>query len=204
MARPFRLLLAGDWAASAREWVARGCPWTQAEALSYGDPDAVANALRVFDGLGAGVYVPGSEQGAMYRAERWISRIHFGNSEDTFFVRIDLRRHLVAAWPFVLIGLGGQLATRIDVYTVTAFGQGELVGRYQVIAAVFTQFQLVPGLLARPFGTGMLRMDRAALLRISARSVRWGLLLLLPLALLAGLGLYFVYGAVRPTWSAGE
>jgi DNA-binding CsgD family transcriptional regulator len=52
-ARPFRLLLAGDWAASAREWVARGCPWAQAEALSYGDPDAVANALRIFDGLGA-------------------------------------------------------------------------------------------------------------------------------------------------------
>jgi DNA-binding CsgD family transcriptional regulator len=53
VARPFRLLLAGDWAASAREWVARGCPWAQAEALSYGDPDAVANALRIFDGLGA-------------------------------------------------------------------------------------------------------------------------------------------------------
>ncbi|MFI6075609.1 LuxR C-terminal-related transcriptional regulator [Actinoplanes sp. NPDC051343] len=52
-ARPFRLLLAGDWAASAREWVARGCPWAQAEALSYGDPDAVASALRIFDGLGA-------------------------------------------------------------------------------------------------------------------------------------------------------
>lgn len=53
VARPFRLLLAGDWAASAREWVARGCPWAQAEALSYGDPDAVASALRIFDGLGA-------------------------------------------------------------------------------------------------------------------------------------------------------
>jgi DNA-binding CsgD family transcriptional regulator/tetratricopeptide (TPR) repeat protein len=52
-ATPFRLLLDGDWAASAREWVARGCPWAQAEALSYGDPDAVANALRVFDRLGA-------------------------------------------------------------------------------------------------------------------------------------------------------
>jgi DNA-binding CsgD family transcriptional regulator len=52
-AQPFRLLLAGDWAASAREWVARGCPWSQAEALSYGDPDAVASALRIFDELGA-------------------------------------------------------------------------------------------------------------------------------------------------------
>jgi DNA-binding CsgD family transcriptional regulator/tetratricopeptide (TPR) repeat protein len=52
-AKPFRLLIDGDWAASAREWVARGCPWAQAEALSYGDPDAVATALRIFDRLGA-------------------------------------------------------------------------------------------------------------------------------------------------------
>jgi DNA-binding CsgD family transcriptional regulator/tetratricopeptide (TPR) repeat protein len=52
-ARPFRLLIAGDWAASAREWVARGCPWAQAEALSHGDPDAVVAALRIFDRLGA-------------------------------------------------------------------------------------------------------------------------------------------------------
>jgi len=46
-----------------------------------------------FDWLGAGVYVPGREQGAMYRAERWISRIQFGNNEDTLFVRVDLHRH---------------------------------------------------------------------------------------------------------------
>jgi DNA-binding CsgD family transcriptional regulator len=53
VAQPFRLLLDGDWAASARAWVARGCPWSQAEALYYGDPDAVAAALRIFDELGA-------------------------------------------------------------------------------------------------------------------------------------------------------
>ena len=29
----------------------------------------------------------------MYRAERWISRIQFGNNEDTLFVRVDLHRH---------------------------------------------------------------------------------------------------------------
>lgn len=46
-----------------------------------------------FDWLGAGIYIPGREQGAMYRAERWVSQIHFGNSEDTLFVRVDLRKH---------------------------------------------------------------------------------------------------------------
>lgn len=50
-----------------------------------------------FDWLGAGIYVPGSEQGAMYRAERWVTRIHFGNSEDAFFIRVDLRKHQPSA-----------------------------------------------------------------------------------------------------------
>jgi hypothetical protein len=45
-----------------------------------------------FDWLGAGSYTPGSEQGAMYRTERVISRVQFGNNEETFFVRIDLRK----------------------------------------------------------------------------------------------------------------
>ncbi len=29
----------------------------------------------------------------MYRAERLVKRIHFGNSEDAFFIRVDLRKH---------------------------------------------------------------------------------------------------------------
>src|SRR5205814_1556662 len=46
-----------------------------------------------FDWLGSGAYAPGAEQGAMYRAERLISRIQFGNSEEMLFVRVDLRKH---------------------------------------------------------------------------------------------------------------
>jgi hypothetical protein len=49
-----------------------------------------------FDWLGAGTYTPGSEQGAMYRAERLISRVQFGNNADTLFLRVDLRKRATA------------------------------------------------------------------------------------------------------------
>ncbi len=49
-----------------------------------------------FDWLGAGTYTPGGGQGAMYRAERLIERLHFGNSAEMFFLRIDLRKHALA------------------------------------------------------------------------------------------------------------
>lgn len=99
----------------------------------------------------------------------------------------DLRQHLVKAVPFVLIGLGGLLATRIDVYVVAATGHGDLVGSYQVAAALFVQFQVLPGLLARPFGTGLLRMEAGRLIRAADRSMAWGTALALPMAMLAGL-----------------
>ncbi|MEV7625700.1 AAA family ATPase [Actinoplanes sp. NPDC089786] len=53
VATPYRLLIRGDWRGAAEEWEARGCPYDRAEALSHGDADACAFALRVFDGLGA-------------------------------------------------------------------------------------------------------------------------------------------------------
>ncbi len=43
-----------------------------------------------FDWIGAGSYTPGGEQSAMYRAERLVAQIHFGNSEQMMFVRVDL------------------------------------------------------------------------------------------------------------------
>ena len=45
-----------------------------------------------FDWIGAGCYVAGSEQGAMYRAERIVSKIHFGSDARALFLRVDLRK----------------------------------------------------------------------------------------------------------------
>ncbi|GAA0476507.1 LuxR family transcriptional regulator [Paractinoplanes deccanensis] len=52
-ATPFRLLIAGDWRGAAAFWQERDCPYARAEALAHGDGPAVAEALRVFDRLGA-------------------------------------------------------------------------------------------------------------------------------------------------------
>jgi DNA-binding CsgD family transcriptional regulator/tetratricopeptide (TPR) repeat protein len=52
-AEPFRLLIEGDWRGAAAAWARRGCPYARAEALSHGDGDATAEALRTYDRLGA-------------------------------------------------------------------------------------------------------------------------------------------------------
>jgi O-antigen/teichoic acid export membrane protein len=113
----------------------------------------------------------------------------------------DARAHLRQALPFVLIGLGGLLATRIDVYAVTLLlSEEDVVGSYQVIAALFVQFQLIPGLLARPFGTGLLRMDPSALISAAGRGFRWGLLLL-PIQAFVVWMLLTLFFHITPSWS---
>ncbi len=42
-----------------------------------------------FDWMGAGCYVAGSEQGAMYRSERILKEIHFGNDSESLYLRLD-------------------------------------------------------------------------------------------------------------------
>jgi ATP/maltotriose-dependent transcriptional regulator MalT len=54
LARPHRLLLAGDWRAAAGAWEETGCSYQQALALAYGgQDDALLEALALLDGLGA-------------------------------------------------------------------------------------------------------------------------------------------------------
>jgi DNA-binding CsgD family transcriptional regulator/tetratricopeptide (TPR) repeat protein len=52
-AEPFRLMVAGQWRAAADVWDRRGCTYLRAEALAGGDPAATAEALRIYDRLGA-------------------------------------------------------------------------------------------------------------------------------------------------------
>jgi alpha-amylase/alpha-mannosidase (GH57 family) len=42
-----------------------------------------------FDWMGAGCYVAGSEQGAMYRSERVLKQIFFGNDSESLYIRMD-------------------------------------------------------------------------------------------------------------------
>jgi DNA-binding CsgD family transcriptional regulator len=53
-AEPFRLAIAGDWAAAASAWADRNCPYEAAVTLSGADdPDAVLRAVETLDRLGA-------------------------------------------------------------------------------------------------------------------------------------------------------
>jgi DNA-binding CsgD family transcriptional regulator len=52
-ARPYRLLMTGQWRGAAQAWEKMGCAYEQAEALAHGDDEATAQALRLLDGLGA-------------------------------------------------------------------------------------------------------------------------------------------------------
>jgi DNA-binding CsgD family transcriptional regulator len=54
VAEPYRLAIAGDWAAAAGWWSTRDCPYETAIALSQGDdPAAVRGAIDTLDKLGA-------------------------------------------------------------------------------------------------------------------------------------------------------
>lgn len=50
---PHRLQIAGDWRGAAAAWEARGFPYDRAMALADGDVDALHDAFRILDRLGA-------------------------------------------------------------------------------------------------------------------------------------------------------
>jgi DNA-binding CsgD family transcriptional regulator len=50
---PFELLIRGDWSGAAHAWAARGRGYARVEALGAGDRDAVSEALKALDDLGA-------------------------------------------------------------------------------------------------------------------------------------------------------
>lgn len=45
-----------------------------------------------FDWMGAGCYIAGSEQGAMYRSGRMLKRFYFGNDSESLYLRLDPER----------------------------------------------------------------------------------------------------------------
>ncbi|MGI5240625.1 ATP-binding protein [Dactylosporangium sp. CA-139066] len=53
IARPYQLMIDGEWQQAADEWQRRGATYLRAEALSAGDEPAALEALRLYDELGA-------------------------------------------------------------------------------------------------------------------------------------------------------
>jgi alpha-amylase/alpha-mannosidase (GH57 family) len=55
-------------------------------------PSIRGDRASFFEWIGAGAYEPGAEQSAMYRSERWLRKMFFGNDEDHFYLRLDFLR----------------------------------------------------------------------------------------------------------------
>ena len=72
---------------------------TGAKAARSYDPPRQLIAPRIdgrlssyFEWMGAGAYEAGTEQGAMFRSERILEKFYFGFGEESFFLRLDLRK----------------------------------------------------------------------------------------------------------------
>ncbi len=108
--------------------------------------------------------------------------------------------HLRAALPFVGVGLAGLLATRIDLYVADAVLPVEQAGEYQILAALFVQFQILPGLLAIPMTRELYRLDDHRLLAGARRLGVLGLLLTAPFLIALHLLLPPLFG-IGATWT---
>jgi alpha-amylase/alpha-mannosidase (GH57 family) len=54
--------------------------------------DLTGRRASFFEWMGAGYYVVGSEQGTMYRSERLLKQIYFGNDSVCLYIRLDPQR----------------------------------------------------------------------------------------------------------------
>ncbi len=112
-------------------------PISSARAVPLYDPPTQPIAPEIngkhatyYEWNGAGSYLAGSEQGAMYRSERLVNRIMFGNDQQSFFLRIDLQKREPVA---LVIQFQAPVSTKIETpplehdgaksFTVTYDGQ---------------------------------------------------------------------------------
>jgi alpha-amylase/alpha-mannosidase (GH57 family) len=53
-------------------------------------PEIDGRAGSFYKWTGAGLYVAGAEQGAMYRSDRWLNKLRFGNDQRHLYLRLEL------------------------------------------------------------------------------------------------------------------
>ena len=104
-------------------------------------------------------------------------------SIDVFLV--SFRSHFIDALPFMLMGLSGLLASRIDLYTANALLGPVEVGRYQIIASLFVQCQALAALVVLPLSRDLLKLNVESVARYTRRSRMWAALGLIPLCAMA-------------------
>ncbi|MBE2197664.1 MAG: hypothetical protein IAE79_03570 [Anaerolinea sp.] len=115
-------------------------------------------------------------------------------------------RYFLLALPFFLLGFGGMLNSRIDLYIVALYFPAEAVGTYQVFSSFLLYVQALAGFVVLPFVKTIYRLPYTAI-RPMARSL-FGLgCLIVPAAMIAlSFLLSRLYGILLPStffWLGG-
>lgn len=98
---------------------------------------------------------------------------------------LSYNSHFIHALPFFLIGFSGLLASRIDLYTANALLDRAEVGRYQIVASLFIQFQALAALFVAPLTKDLYRLNLESVVRYTRRMRIWALAGLLPMCAIA-------------------
>jgi len=93
--------------------------------------------------------------------------------------QIDLA-YFPAALSFFLLGLSGLLQSRIDLYAVNAYLPKAEVGRYQILSSFLLYLQALAAYGLTPWVKSLYRLNRAAFLKLTARLMGLGALLIPP------------------------
>ena len=112
---------------------------------------------------------------------------------------VSIRSHFMDAFPFMLIGFSGLLASRIDLYTANALVDPVALGRYQIIASLFVQCQALAALVVLPLSRDLLKLNVVSVARYARRTRMWAALGLIPLCALAWILFRYGFG-FRLAW----
>jgi O-antigen/teichoic acid export membrane protein len=129
-----------------------------------------------------------------YRAIVWVGN---GRFQPHYFL---------LALPFFLLGFGGMLNSRIDLYIIAFYFPAEEVGIYQVFSSFLLYIQALAGFILLPFVKTIYRLPYAAIRRMARALLGLGILIV-PIAMIAlSFLLSRLYGILLPSafyWLGG-
>lgn len=97
------------------------------------------------------------------------------------------------AFIFFLLGFGGMLHSRIDLYSVGALRPPQEVGIYQVYTGFLLYLQALAAFILTPFLPALFRAETTTLRKISQQMFLFALSIILPALLIIDLILQFLY-----------
>ncbi len=109
------------------------------------------------------------------------------------------------ALPFFLLGLSGMLASRIDLYTLSAIAEKSDVASYQVVINLLLYVQAGANFILIPFVKTLYRLDEQAIRKIATRLFLFGCIAIPPIILLLSGLVLVVYDLTYPVlfWVMG-